>query len=399
MNNIKDNLFDYLVCLMVLILPFSNAIPNIFLIVLSILFLKDLSIQKIKNIRFTGLILFAILVIYITLKAFVFETFLLDFPVYRGYLLALWLLVILHKVKDFKILKIFLLVSINTTVLASFFLIWKFYKIYHFLPFSNTGEVNELLILERPYAGFYAVLGIFLSLELTSTLKKYKFLLITSSVIMFVFIILISARLSILTIFLTAIIYLLFYQKTKAYLKTATILVLLLVFGAILQYNKNIKQRFFIRESLEKSIEIASNYEPRFVIWNCAYEMAKTTNYSLLFGLESYALINKNYIECYGKNISNPNKKDYFLTTNFNSHNQIIDYLLIGGLLAFFILAAFFIHLFSLVRKQFFNTALLVTIVFFFLVENVLYRQFGCYVFSIFVALLSIKKKHINDEN
>ncbi|PWA06870.1 O-antigen ligase family protein [Flavobacterium psychrotolerans] len=398
-SQIKENLFDYLLYALILILPFSQAIPNIILVLISLLFLKDLTFNKIKETFFSPIIMLLFLIVYLSLKGLFFKTLTEDFLIYKGYFLTLWLLMVLQKVENWGQLKLFILLSINAMVVTSFFFIGNYYYHYHQLPFVNTEEVNSLLVQERPYAGFMAVLGFFLSFEFIKIFPKHKILFIADSIVMIVFVLLISARLSILTIFCVLIVYLLFYFKISIYKKIGSILLLILLLGSMFFINKNIAQRFFIKDNINKSLQEATDYEPRIVIWNCAKEMLQNNEFNFFFGFDSYKKISNNYLECYSSNIKNSSKRDYFLTIKFNSHNQIIDFFLIGGLIGLGLLFGFFFIMFYNVKDNFFETALLVSILFFFIVENVLYRQFGCYIFSIFVAMLVVKNPTVNDEN
>ncbi|CAA9199717.1 hypothetical protein FLA105534_02743 [Flavobacterium bizetiae] len=161
--------------------------------------------------------------------------------------------------------------------------------------------------------------------------------------------------------------------------------------------NKNISERFFVKSNLEESLKVASDYEPRIVIWNCAYSMTKKSDYNSLIGFKGYKEISNNFLECYANTIENISKKEYFLTEKFNSHNQFIDLYLIGGLIGLGLFVAFFIKLFIEVRKNFFQTAIIVSFLLFFCVENIFYRQFGCYLVGIFILILSHIKTKINE--
>lgn len=398
-KRIKENLFDYLLYILVLILPFSKAIPNIILVMLSLFYIKDFSFNSLKTIKlFPNLIIFCCFV-YLILKAVTLGTFLDDIKIYKGYLLTLWLLIVLQKIKDLNVLKIFVLVGINLMVFKSFWLIGNYYLNYHALPFSNTSEVNSLLVLERPYAGFMAVMGLFLSFEFFKIMPKQKIFFAIDSIIMIFFVLIISARLSIISIFIVMIIYLLFYYKINIYKKIGTVFLLVILLGSALFFNKNIANRFFIKDNISKSLATASDYEPRIVIWGCAKEMIKKEDFNFFIGFNTYEKISNNYSECYGSSIKNVSKRDYFSIMQFNSHNQFIDIFLIGGLIGILLLLFWFSSTFYFVKNNFFKISILVSIALFFTVENVLYRQFGCYIFCIFATILITKKTSFNGKS
>ncbi len=393
---LKENYYDYLFYILIFILPFSKAVPNIMLALLTILFFVDFQFRTPKKLHSNLIAIVVVFILYLTIKAALFQTIIEDIKIYQGYFLVIWLLVLLTKIKSITHLKLIVLLSIVCTVLISAVLTGKYFLQYRELPFANTEEVNELLLVERPYAGFMAVMGFFLSLQMIKVFPKYKLLFVLSGASMIIFVLIISARLSILSLFTISIVYLLFFLKTQLFKKIAALLFLFLTFCGIIFFNKNISERFFIKDDLEQSIQVASDYEPRIVIWNCAKEMMHNDSFSFVFGFNSYNEIAGNYQDCYGKSIDNVSKKDYFLESKFNSHNQFLDFFLIGGLIAVIFLFGFFFRMFQYVKNDFLETALLLSIIFFFTVENILYRQYGCYAFSIFVTMLINRKKTSN---
>lgn len=398
-NLIKEKSFEYLIYFLIASLFFSKAVPNIVLTVLSVLTIIDFKkLQFFKpKFTFSSTVILLILLLFLTVKSIAFGTLSYNFKVYKGLFLTFWLAIVFKKVTNFKMLKLVLLWSINAAVLSCALLISLFYFKHHVLPFSNTAEVNELLILERPYMGFITVLGVFLALEKSCFAIKFKSLWVINAFLLFLFILLISARISIITLFLLAIIYLIFYAKISWLKKGIFLVTFVVVFVLIVVTNKNISERFFVKSNLEESLKVASDYEPRIVIWNCAYSMTKKSDFNSLIGFDGYNEISNNFLNCYANTIENPSKKEYFLTEKFNSHNQFIDFYLIGGSIGLLLFLAFFIQLWREVRTNFFHTAIAISFLLFFCVENIFYRQFGCYLFGIFILILLQRKT--NEEN
>lgn len=359
-NLIKDKGFEYLIYALILSLFFSKAIPNIILAILSVWTIIDFKNNLIlkTKVTFSSTIILLILLIFLALKSILFNTMVYDLKVYRGIFLLFWLAIVFQKITDFKTLKLVLLWGINAAILCSVFLISLFYLKNHTLPFSNTAEVNELLILERPYIGFITILGFFLSIEKAIFSSRFNRLWVVNTILLFLFILLISARISIITLFVLSIVYLLFYAKISWAKKGMFLISFVVFFGLIVLTNKNISERFFVKSNLEESLKVASDYEPRIVIWNCAYSMKQKADYNPLIGFDGYKIISNNFLECYANTIENLSKKEYFLAEKFNSHNQFIDFYLIGGLIGLGLFAAFFIKLFIEVRKNFFKPQL-----------------------------------------
>lgn len=397
LNTLKKNGFEYLAYGLIVSLFFSKAIPNIFLAVLSLWTIIDFkSIQKPK-FKFSSSIFLLVLLLFLSLKSIIFGTINYDLKVYKGIILLFWLSIVFKKIKNLDRLKTVLLCAITLVVLSSIFLISLYYFENKNLPFSNTAEVNELLLLERPYMGFIAVLGVILAIEKTvksSTLKKIWFI---NALILFLFIILISARISLITLFVAAGLYLLFYFKISKLKKALILISLTIGFGVLIFTNKNISERFFIKSNFSESLKTASDYEPRIVIWDCAYQMTKENDFNFLTGFKGYEIIKEHFLNCYSSKIENESKREYFLTEKFNSHNQFIDFYLIGGILALILFVVFFIKLIAESRSDFFKVATVVSFLLFFIVENIFYRQFGCYLFGIFILILPHTK--INEEN
>ena len=125
----------------------------------------------------------------------------------------------------------------------------------------------------------------------------------------------------------------------------------------ILLYINDVK-RFFIKNNIEESLRVASDYEPRIVIWKCASGMTNQHNFNPLFGFEGYKTIEENFLDCYAETIENQSKKEYFLEEQFNSHNQFIDLFLIGGVIAFGLFCAFFINCLLKSESNFFKLQL-----------------------------------------
>jgi O-antigen ligase len=394
-NLTKQNIFEYGTYVLVLLLFFSKALPNIVLIILSLLFLKDLKFNGFKMTFSSTVILFGLL-IYLSFKSLFFANILYDLKVYKGILLLFWLSLLLRKIKDVALFKLFILLGINTCILSSLFLIGLFFYTNNVLPFANTAEVNHLLLLERPYIGFAAVLGFLLAVEKAILFAKYKWLYLINAIVLILFIVLISARISIITLFCIAVVYFLFYYKAKWYQKFLFTTVLILLFGIVIVANKNISERFFIKNNIEESLKTASDYEPRIVIWNCANNMTGKKDFSLITGFKGYETVTNNFLDCYATTIENQSKKGYFLSEKFNSHNQFIDFYLIGGVLGLLLFICFFIKLFYEVKTNFFSVAIVISFLLFFFVENIFYRQFGCYLFGIFILNLAPLRKVSN---
>lgn len=399
MKNFIGKTYDYLFAALLLVFPFSNSLPNIVIALLVLFFLADFKNYELKKLKTAPFILLYLFFGYVFIKAAITQSLFTEWGVYKKFIIVLILPILFTKVKNVSVLKVYAVISIAATVVVSMAFIAKYYFETSLLPFHDGEMVNKLLVLERPYAGFFAVAGVFLSLGLIRSLPRYKIALIVNVFLLVFFIILIAARISFVSLIIALGLYVLFYYKISGLKKAGIILCSVIAIAVVFSINKNIAERFFIKSSLEEAIK-ASDFEARLVIWPCAYNMAQNNDFNVLFGYPSHAVIINNFVDCYTHTIKgNDSKKAYFIETKFNSHNQFIDSYLSSGSIGFILFLSFFISLFFKVRFSFCDVALLIALILFLLVENVLHRQTGCYIFSIFTALLLMRNTNINDEN
>ncbi|MBS1533436.1 MAG: O-antigen ligase family protein [Bacteroidetes bacterium] len=390
----KENSFEGLLYLLILTIPFFKGIPNIILIILALFFIVDLIRGRKISHLFLDEVFFFSVVGFLVIKALLNNTYLIDQKIYNGYLLAISGLIIFKKANNLPRLKQMVLLSVNLTAIASLVLISEYYFKKGFLPFEVTTDVNRALILERPYQGFYALIGVLICFELSKKAKKYKIALLLNAAFLIGFIVLISARLSLLSLFFIASVFFVFYYQSRFIVKATVLSALIGALLLIVLLNKNTANRFFIKKTYSESIEVASDYEPRLIIWDCAFEMSRQPDFNKLIGSVSYQTIQNHFLNCYDSKIEKPGKKEYYLAEKFNAHNQFIDFYLIGGFLGLSLFVIYFLKNFLLVKSNFTKTSFLLALLFFLIVENVLYRQFGCYLFGLLIVLIKAKEEN-----
>ena len=382
------NVYDYLAVIFIISISFSKAVPNLFLGSLVLLFIylhvkkKSLNIPKSYFLSF-GLLFFYLVIKQIT-NGFIYE----EFNFYSRFALVLVIPILLFDVSRFKIMSAIVLLSATSIFIALFKTINYFY-IYKVIPFSNVAEVNDLLPLERPYMGFLCVISIFICLYLIQKFPKYKYQLIIFSFIQTAFVFLIAARLSIITLVLSLIIYIFIYSNINFVKKLLLIGSSLLVVIILLFSYSNLSKRFFVSAKTETIID----YEPRVEIWNCSYKIFSEGSFNYFFGLKNNKLLENELTDCYGTEIKNESKKQYFLDLKFNTHNQFMDVFFIGGLIGFSLFLYYCTLLILYSRTEFFMFAIGFSLIIFFFLENVLHRQYGCYLVALIFTLI-IKNKH-----
>ena len=392
------NKYDIIFSLLIISLPFSKGIPNIIMGVLWIIFLIDFKKEYFNKYFNSPHLFLSITVVYLCLQAILNESFILDIDFYKTYAYLIIIPILFKKVEQINVLKVASLLTINATIFISIFNIIQFYRAFNFLPFADTWATNYVLVLERPYAGIFSVISVIISFDLYTSFKtKFRYLFLLSLVISVLFIAFISIRISIATLLILFIVYVLAYLKSTRTQKLFFLSGVLGFFSLILIFNGNVAKRFFIKDSLHHTVEKTKQLEPRVIIWNCAYQITQQSDFSCFFGTDSYSNIKKSLVECYEVKVEDTSRKAWFLQRKFNTHSQIIDIYLIGGIVGVLLLLGYFVRSFSFNHNNFYAVAILLSFLFLMCIENVLHRQFGGLIFSIFTALYTTKNQECQD--
>lgn len=381
-------IYDYLVLIFIVSISFSKALPNLILGILLLLFIYLIVKKKSVNISKSYFWSFGLLFFYLVIKQITTASIYEEFNFYSRIAVVLVLPILLADVSLNKIMFGIILLSATSIFIALFKTI-NYYFVHKVIPFSNVAEVNDLLPLERPYMGFVCVISIFICLYLMQKFPKYKNQFIIFSFIQVAFIFLIAARLSITSLIILLAVYIFIYSHLTIARKLALFFIPLLLAGFVLFNYGNLSQRFFVDAKMETIID----YEPRVEIWNCSYKISTDQSFNYLFGFENNKMLEDKLTDCYGTEIKKESKRQYFLDLKFNTHNQFIDIFLIGGFigLSFFLYYCILLIMYS--RKNFFMFAIGFSLIIFFILENVLHRQYGCYLTALIFAII-IKNKN-----
>ena len=381
-----DNIFDIVFSILLFSLSISMAIPNLVLAVLFFVFLFKR--DKIKVVKWYTKLLF-IVVIYIFLKALFFNALVENFSIYKHFLVVLVLSFLIYNIKNIATVIKGSIFGIFLGVMVALFKISNFYFIHKVLPFGNTVEVQDLLLIHRPYFGFMCLITIVLIDVLLPKInsKKEKIFYVIIGFIIAVFMYIIVARLSLFLLIIYLIIKTINYLKlslVKSVLGFLTIFILM--FGAF-SLNKNIKNRLHIEASYSETIKVLKNQEPRFVIWDCFFSQINNKNFNVYFGYNNRKSIQEELNGCYKERIDNVSKRYYYVDTEFNTHNQFFDIFLEGGILGLSLFLALFMFLVYSFRENFNASFILLSFILFFIFENLVHRQLGAYLFGIFIPL------------
>ena len=381
-------IYDVLFVLLVFFIPLSTAIPNIILVLLGLLWLADFEKKSLLVFKRKSIAVLVAIVLFYGLTFLVASAPKEDWATLSKFLILLVVPILYIRVKDENMVAAAFTLGINLSIIISLIYVFMFYISEGFLPFDNSEYVNQILLMERPYFGFICLVNILISIQLISRQYFNRAYFFISIILSLTFILLITARLSIISIFILGILALIgMRSRLGSWSKFLWLIPLLVILGLFL--NKNTLKRFYIEDSLDKSLKKISVYEPRVTIWECGIKALKYPEYNWMVGYSGFAQVNSRLRDCYAGSIENSSKKEYFLTEGFNSHNQFGDFLLSGGLIALFLITLFFALGFWELRANLWGLLILGAFLLFFSVENVLHRQLGCYLLGVFLAIYS----------
>jgi len=386
--------FDAFFSILVISLPFSKALPNLLLPLLIVLFI--IKEKKIKNklILFSSTFLFSF---FFLLSSLINNSFFEDQSILKKILLLPLLMLLTLGIKNVNMIKISFVTGVVTTnIIIIFKIVFQYYQ-QGFISFGNNETVNQILLIDRPYLGFANVIAFILVFELIKIVKK-KWILMLIMAFIFLFLILIVARLSILTIVILSFLILLFKNK-KANSKKWTFFIILIIscFIVLTKSNNSFSERFYIKSSLRDSYNHFLFQEPRVVIWSCVFKIIKNENFNLFIGSGGFKQNQVNLTNCYNNKILNASKKDYYISEQFNTHNQFLDFLLSGGVIGMILFIFIIINSYYNSYKNLTSFAIFFSFILFFLVENVIWRQWGVYFLGILLTLFLNKKKLLNE--
>lgn len=373
---------EYTLLICFAVLPFSNALINIAFAILSLLvitiFIKEKQSLKLNFVTIS----FTLLSIYLMINGLFQGSYEANKTLWKMLPLLFFgnLIFSNYRFSNLDLIKKVSIYSCALYIIFSLIRALLFYKSNGFLPFANGQEIKEILTIHRPYLGIYIVLNLIFILEFLKS--KISYIFIALFLLLSGYLIIISARLSILTLLIIGSIYLLFYTKLtlKKKLLYSSIFVLFTSLFTIL--NPNFRDRM-----KPESVELFIDYEPRFVIWESVKTIYNNDDYNIVFGYGNYNLIEEYLVINYDNKIQKDSKREYYISERFNTHSQYLDYLLFGGIIGFVLFIIYSLLAIYSSIIEFKNIAIAITFILFFIVENVFHRQFGCYVFLLYMVL------------
>lgn len=378
-----NNIAEYLLYLTVFCLPFSMGIPNILLGLCVLIFIIK-AFKKQEFVFNKTLKIIVVLIAYLALN-FTLKGELSSNTSMLGRLLIVpAFLVLLLQGSIENILKVFRLSYVVLTLFVLIKII-LYYVNYGDLNFSTVKEFHTLLFIDRPYFGFVSLIGIILNLRDLIQHKKHKYLIYTVTIISILLIYIIAARLTIITTFILLFIFIFKKIQISVFKKMIVLGSLSIIFFASLILNKNFINRLVVNQGVTSFID----YEPRFVIWPCTSNLLAENTTNVIVGSGGFSETQQELCNCYEKTIDNESKKDWYLERKFNTHNQFLGFLLVGGVIGLLIFFYLLYQLFQTSYKNIYLFSIWLSFVLFLILENIFYRQFGCYLIAIIILFLT----------
>lgn len=400
MKSLINSIYPYLSVFFVFILPldkYAAAAPNIVLILLIACFPFVIQKKHLTTLKKIPSLLFLGLVAFLFLNSLFVTNLADDFSVLKKILGALTLFLLFIPIDNIKKIYGSFIYSALVCIIVSVYHLYFFYMKEGAFNFANGAVINDVLIIDRLYLGILCVLSIVSSIYLMGNNYKSENKYYLANILLNVlFVLLISSRLAILLIVCLFILKVFYSKKPRKYI-AFSIGIVVVIIGAFI-FNKNLQDRFlytYYGDVDESYITLLKKSEPRVIIWSCAKKIA--SNQNPLVGIGFYETKNQ-LVACYDEIVVPERRRNYFVKSRFNTHNQFFDFYLSAGIIAVIIFILLLLQLFKKNIKKYTPTALLVTVTLFMMLECLFHRQIGSYYFAIILVLLikeTIQDKHL----
>lgn len=324
-----------------------------------------------------------------------------DWSVLKKILLALGLVLLYLPVGGFKKINKAIIFSSLAAIVFSCAKLVMVIETSEEFAFLDSGAIIDAVLMDRIYLGLLAVLSILVSYQ--SLQRTYhpdnRYYLINIG-INILFILLIVSRVSILILAVIFLASFLYREKRMPQLIFAIGGMLLAILLTLI-INIDLRKQLFYANGIENKglVENTMSTEPRAIIWDCAYDVAKTED-TTIKGL-GFVATNVAMLNCY-ETIEDETKSNWFVANKYNTHNQFIDLYLATGVFGVGLFIGGLLLIFIDKRKRYFHLSLLLTLVGFCFAENLFHRQIGSYyVGFILISLLiasTTKEKELIDE-
>ena len=312
------SLYPFIFLLLFIAIPFDDyfrALPNIVLLLLAILFPFVVRKEDFKKLKRLPTIVWLAFFSYLLFNALLTGRFEADWGVLKKILLPGLLVLLYITLQDFK--KINKAIIYSALAAIAYSVIKLIMLINEGQPFNflESAPLIEAVLIDRLYLGLLSILSILISLKAIKNSyhpdNRYYFINIIINVL---FILLIVSRIAIATlviIFLLSFLYKI--RKGPQFMFATGILFLGFVLAFI--FNNDLRKEIFYSNRTIQNQGLVENtlaFEPRVIIWNCAYQLSKY-NGAVLKGL-GFLNTNEMMETCYETTIKDKTKRNWFLT-------------------------------------------------------------------------------------
>lgn len=390
-------IYPYVFLLLYFIIPFDDYIrvlPNILFGILVVTFPFIVKKEDFSKLKKTPTLLLALFIVYLVGSAFFLDRLDSDFKIIKKILIAIGLVILYIPVSDFKKIKKAIVFSSLAAIIFSVINIIILSNSSGDFVVGNSPLVIEALLIDRLYLGFLSVLSILISVKaLSGKYHPNNPYNMANIVVNVVFILIIASKMAVMLLIALLLLRLL-YGKTKKWGAVLVFAVVIFVVHLISTFEvepNSISEENRQDNSFSGFISNTVTWEIRSEVWKCANEISRSEGF-VWFGL-GYSKTKDKLVDCYSSAISNEVKKEKFISERYNTHNQFIDFYLSSGFIAIAIFVLFLAVVFISVRKGFFPTAMLLSLVFYCMVENVFHRQMGAYYIG-FILIILLSKEY-----
>ncbi len=402
MRILLQSIYPYMFLLLYLTIPFDNymrALPNILLIALALAFPFVVSKNDFRKLKRLPTLLFIGLVLFVLGQALVLGRLQIDSPVLEKINLTIGLVILYVPIQGFKkIKKALIYSSIAAIVFSVGSIIIGVYQGAEF-ELLNSGNLIEVMLVDRLYLGLLCVFSIVASYSLLKkTYHPNNAYYVVAIILNVLFILLIVSRIAIIALIVLFILGF-FYKRSKGTQLVFVVATLFLGLVLVFILNNDFRKKILYTPTNAESKGLVANTletEPRTIIWNCAITISEIQN-EFWRGL-GFASTNDELINCYQDSIQDEQKRAWLVAKKYNTHNQFLDMYLATGIIGTVLFVGFILFVFLRNKRQFFPTAVLLTLVLFLLVENLFHRQIGAYYFGFALIMLLIKANKPQNE-
>lgn len=396
-------IYPYAFLLLYLIIPFDNyirALPNILLAILVVAFpfiVKKKDFNKLKSLPIA---IFLGFFLYLCLNSFFAGRWSEDFNIIKKVLIAVGLVILYIPVSDVKKIKGAIIFSSLAAILFSVYNFMLITDATGSFALGESPQVVESLLIDRLYLGLLSTFSILISYQaIKKEFHPNNNYHLANILINVLFIVLIASKIGLVALFILLLIRQ-FYGQRKVWKMSIAIVAIVAVVGLffLMKDESNHRHNPDSKSGISLAfIENSMTYELRAVVWECAAKIMDEKGF-ILTGM-GFKSTNDELVSCYGSQIPNQEKRDQFITNEYNTHNQFLDFYLSAGFIALLLFLGFVAVSFLSVRKQFFSTAMLAILIMYCSVENVFHRQIGAYYIGfILITIIGSAKPIENNE-